>query len=122
MAETDFIRLEKSRQERGNVIISHETCPGFFLLAWEYVVTPEANASVPKLAVPVPKYWKRHVSKIHLLEPAAGQIQIKNGSRIETIPAGLVREVLGIIQFWFESEGFQVTLGAPTRFERADVI
>lgn len=117
MAEVDFGRLDKSRKETGNVIVACDTCPGLFLLAYEVV----QRATSP-LVLSSPKYWKRHISKIHLLIPAQGPINIKNGSQVVVIPANLVPQVLGNIQYAFEQEGFQVILGAPTRFERADVI
>jgi len=118
LAEIDFGRLEKSRKESGNVIITYETCPGIFLLAYEQV----HNRSITFAPFPVPKYWERHVTRVHLLVPAPGSINLKNGSQVTTIPEDSVAHVLGAIQYVLEQGGFQVVLGAPTRFERADVI
>ena len=62
------------------------------------------------------------MSKIHLLIPTPGPITLKNGSEVVTLEAEAVSEVLGAIQYVLEQDGFQVVLGAPTRFERPDVI
>jgi hypothetical protein len=118
LAEVDFGRLEKSRKESGNIVIAYDTCPGIFLLAYEQV----QQRSITFAPFPVPKYWERHVSRIHLLVPAPGPVNLKNGSQVTTIPADSVSQVLGAIQYVLEQGGFQVVVGAPTRFERADVI
>jgi hypothetical protein len=124
LAETELLRLEKARQQSGNVIISVDTCPGLFLLTFNLILTQNQSGSSTfvKYRFPVPRYWKRHVSKIHLLLPAKGPLELKNGSQIEKIPAAKVSEILGRIQYGLEQDGFQVVLGAPSRFERADVI
>jgi hypothetical protein len=118
LAEVDFGRLDKSLKEIGTIVISYETCPGLFLLANEYV----QGRSITYAPFPIPRYWLRHVDRIHLLIPGHGPINLKNGSQVTAIPADNVPDVLGAIQYVLEQEGFQVVIGAPTRFERPDVI
>jgi hypothetical protein len=124
LAETELLRLEKIRQQSGNVVISVDTCPGLFLLAFNLLLTQNNGngGTFVSYKFPIPKYWKRHVSKIHLLIPAKGTLELKNGSQIERVPSAKVSEILGRIQYGFEQDGFQIVLGAPSRFERADVI
>ncbi len=123
VAEGDFGRLEKARRESGVVVISHETCPGLFLLARERLMQAAGNETPVSLdPFPSPRSWNNNVTKIHLLIPAPGSINFENGSQIITVPGEAILDIIGTIRDTLIRQGFEVVLGAPTRFERADVI
>jgi len=96
------------------IVVSVDSAPGIFLAASE-CVEREQEFRLPR----VPPEWKARPPRVHLL-PFTKDIAIKmaNGhtliDRIEDVNAA-VRAAFLVI-------GCEVVEGAPTRFERKDVI
>jgi len=99
------------------VIVSIETAPGIFLAASEWL---EKSPGMGPFKLPqVPPKWKTNPPRVHVL-PLMKEVTVKNGNGATLIDR--VQKVNEAVRSAFLAIGCEVLDGAPSRFERKDVI